>query len=219
VTTSERSRATRERLEGAAVETLRREGVTGLSARVVADRAGQNQALIFYHFGTLAGLVDVAARRSVEESTARHRERIAGARSFAELLAVGRALHEQERERGNVRVMAQLLAGAQRDPALAATARCCLDRWHAELEPAVRRLLVGSPLALVVEPAALARTISAGFLGVELYEAANADGAQAALHALERLGLLIEVVDELGPVGRRAVRSVLRRADKRRQAT
>lgn len=191
MTTTERSRTTRHALESAALDTLRSAGV--------------------------AGLVDAAARRSVEESAGRYRDRLAGVQTFGELLEVGRALHEHERALGNVRVMAQLLAGAQRDAALAATARYCLDRWHAEIEPVVRRALVGSPLALLVEAPQLARTISAGFLGVELYEAADPAAAGAALDTLQRLGVLVEAVEDLGPVGRRAVRSVLRRAHRRRK--
>lgn len=217
--TTERSRATRESLETAALAVLQAEGIAGLSARTVADRAGQNQALIFYHYGTLAGLLDAACRRSAEESTGRYRDELAGVASFGELLAVGRRLHEQERAQGNVRVMAQLLAGAQQDPALAATARYCLDSWHGEIEPVVRRLLRDSPLALVVDPPSLARTISAGFVGVELYEGADPDGAKEALEALQRLGALLEAMDDLGPVGRRALRAVLRRAAKPRGET
>jgi AcrR family transcriptional regulator len=211
-TGTERSRATRESLQAAALDTLRTEGVAGLSARVVADRAGQNQALIFYHFGSVGGLVDAACRASVEQSTGRYRAELAAAASFGQLLDVGRRLHDQERELGNVRVMAQLLAGAQQDSALAETARFCLQRWHAEIEPTVRRLLTGSPLELIVEPSALARTISAGFVGLELYEGVDPDGARGAVDALQRLGVLVEAVDDLGPIARRALRTTLRRA-------
>jgi len=216
VTVTARSQATRESLESAALAVLQAGGIAGLSARTVADRAGQNQALIFYHYGTLAGLIDAACRRSAEVSTARYRDALAAVSSFGELLEVGRGLHEQERQAGNVRVMAQLLAGAQQDAALAATARFCLDRWHGEIEPVVRRLLRDSPLALVVDARSLARTISAGFVGVELYEGADPSGANEALEALQRLGVLLEAMDDLGPVGRRALRGVLRRAAKSR---
>ena len=41
----------------AAVETLRDHGYAGASARIVADRAGVNQGLIFYHFGSVADLL------------------------------------------------------------------------------------------------------------------------------------------------------------------
>lgn len=211
-TSTPRGRATREQLQAAALETLRVEGIAGLSARVIADRAGLNQALIFYHFGSVAGLVDAACRDSATRSVAEHRERLASADTFARLLAAGRELHDYERETGNVAVMAQLMAGAQQDAELAATARFCLGCWQAEVETAVRRLLTGSPLELVIDPAALSRTISAGFLGLELYEGVDPDGARLALESLQRLGALVEAVDDLGPVARRAVRARLRKA-------
>jgi ribosomal protein S11 len=46
----------------------------------------------------------------------------------------------------------------------------------------------------------------------------DADGAHAALAALERLGVLVEAVDDLGPVARRAVRARLRRTGRGRAA-
>ena len=87
-----------------------------------------------------------------------------------------------------------------------------MSRWNAEIELTVRRLLKGSPLADLADPAGLARAISAAFIGLELYEGADPAGAGAALDALEQLGVLIEVVDDLGAVARRAMRTRLRRA-------
>lgn len=203
---------TRVKLQAAAAETLRVDGMTGLSARSIAARAEVNQALIFYHYGTLAALVDTAVRASVDDSVAFYRERFAAVDSLIELLRVGRELHERERSAGNVAMMAQLMAGAQRDPVLAAAAGYAMQVWTGEIEAVVRRLLAGSPLAEITDAKGLAAAISAGFLGLELYEGVDAVGATAALDALERLGVLIEVVDDLGPVARRALRAKVRRA-------
>lgn len=202
---------TRTALLDGAVAALRIDGIAGLSARRLAERAGVNQALIFYHFGTVAGLVDAACRRSAAAAVAQYRSRLAGAQSFRGLLRVGRELHEAERAAGNVALMAQLLAGAQQDPVLAATARHCLALWTGELEPVVRRVVAGTAIAGAVDPAGLSRAVSAAFLGLELYEGVDAAGAGLALDALDRLGVLAEVVDDLGPVGRRALQSRLRR--------
>lgn len=46
-------------------------------------------------------------------------ERLDEITSFRQLLDLGRNLHTEERAAGNVRVLAQLLAGAQADPRLA----------------------------------------------------------------------------------------------------
>ena len=63
-----RSAPTRRRLVEAAVETLKEDGFVGASARAIAERAGSNQGLIFYHFGSvtnllLAALDEVSAER------------------------------------------------------------------------------------------------------------------------------------------------------------
>lgn len=203
---------TRAKLLAAAADTLRFDGIAALSARTIAARAEVNQALVFYHFGTVAGLVDAAVRSSVDSSVGNYRARFAEVSSLVQLLRVGRQLHERERATGNVAMMAQLMAGAQRDPALAAVAAYAMRVWNDELETVVRRLMAGSPLAEIADVRGLARAISASFLGLELYDGVDADGAGSALDAIERLGMLVEVVDDLGPVARRALKSRVRRA-------
>lgn len=210
---------TRAALLEAAAGTLREEGLAGLSARHVAARASVNQALIFYHFGSLVQLVDAACRAAVDASIQDYREQFAGAGTFRELLAVGRELHRREQAAGNVAMMAQLMSGAQRNEQLAATARYCLARWNDELEAVVTRLLARSALAGLLDPGALTRIISSGFLGLELYEGVDAAAAEQALNALERLGDLVEIVDELPPIARRALRTKMRRRTSARRAT
>jgi AcrR family transcriptional regulator len=56
-TRSTRGEVTRRQLIDSAIETLKDRGFAGASARVIADRAGINQGLIFYHFGSVTGLL------------------------------------------------------------------------------------------------------------------------------------------------------------------
>ena len=119
---------TKAKLMLAVTDLLKQEGIAGLSARAVADRAGVNQALVFYHFGTVVDLVDQACRAVSDEAAASYREEFGQVTSLSELLELGRGLHERERAVGNITVMAQLLAGAQRDKTLAETARYALGR-------------------------------------------------------------------------------------------
>jgi AcrR family transcriptional regulator len=191
----------------AAAESLREDGIAGLSARAIANRADVNQALIFYHFGTVGELVEAACRQAVEASAAFYREQFAAVSSLTELLALGRRLHERERAAGNVAMMAQLMSGAQTDPTLASAASYAMARWNEEIEAVVRRVLQGNPLSELTDPAGLARAISAGFIGLELYEGVDPEGAGQAIAALEQLGSLIDVIDDLGPVARRAMRA------------
>lgn len=195
--------------------TLRVEGIAGLSARTVAKRANVNQALIFYHYGSVAKLVEAAALDSVVHAVDRYRAALAEANTFAELFAVGRRVNVEEREAGNVAVMAQLVAGAHLDPAIGSCARACLDRWIDALEPIVDRLLRTSPLGGLIDHRGLVRAISSAFIGLELYESVDPDGAAAALTSLDQLGMVLEAIETLGPVAHRAVRAHVRRRIRR----
>jgi hypothetical protein len=115
---------------------------------------------------------------------------------------------------GNVAVLAQVLAGAQQDRNLAAAAHDALSLWIVEIEATLVRLLKGSPLATVANAEGLARGIAAAFIGIELFEGVDPEGAESALVSLEMLGVLVEVVEDLGPVARRALRARLRRTDR-----
>ena len=202
---------TRRKLVDGAIETLRTHGIAGTSARAIAAAAEVNQALIFYHFGSVEQLVDAACRTATAERVALYRSRFAAVGSLRELLRLGRELNISEREAGNVTALAQVLAGAQQDDGLAAAARESLGLWVREIEQVLVRVLADSPIAEVADPAGLAHGVAAAFVGIELYEGVNPGGAAAALATLEQLAVLAEVIEDLGPVARRALRARIRR--------
>lgn len=186
--------------------------MAGASARGIAAAAGVNQGLIFYHFGSVDGLVAEACRTASAARAAQFRDRLTAVRSFGELLAAGRDLHAEERALGNVRVLAQVLAGAQGDAVLADTAAASMRLWTAELAPVLDRLLADSPLRDLVDVPALTTAVAAAFIGLELFEAVDPAGAAAALDTLERLAILVDAVDDLDPVARRMLRRKLARS-------
>ena len=59
----------RERVLEAGLEVLKAEGYAGLTTAKVAARAGQNKALISYHFGSKQGLVAAVGRDMAESIT------------------------------------------------------------------------------------------------------------------------------------------------------
>jgi AcrR family transcriptional regulator len=202
---------TRQKLIVATVATLRDRGIAGISARTIAAEAGVNQALVFYHFDSVDNLIDAACREATDEVVATYREQFAAAGSLRELLSLGRTLHEQERTAGNVAVLAQVLAGAQQDGRLAAAAEHALGLWTAEVQVVISRVLQGSPISTVTDPAGLAHAVAAAFIGIELYDGVHPKGAASAFEALEQLAVLTDVLDDLGPVARRALRTRVRR--------
>ncbi|MFF0437088.1 TetR/AcrR family transcriptional regulator [Streptomyces sp. NPDC004327] len=202
---------TRRKLLEGALRVLVEQGIAKTSARSVATAAGVNQALVFYHFGSMDELLAAACRYGAEQRVALHRERLAEVGSLTELLSFAREMHAEERAAGQVAVLGQLLAGAQTHPRLGPATAAGLDLWITEIEEVLRRVLAGGPLDGVADPAGLARAVAASFVGLELYEGVDPAGAGAALDTLEHLGALLAALDGLGPVARKAVRLALRR--------
>lgn len=202
---------TRTKLLDAALETLKKQGIAGASARTIAAAAGVNQALVFYHFGSVDQLLTAACEHGSQQRITLYRDRFAAVTTLRELLDLGRSLHAEERAEGSVAALAQLLAGSQTDAKLAPATTAGLNLWIGEVEQALGRVLAGSPLADFVDVPGLARAVAAAFVGLELYDGVDADGANQALDALEQLAALVTALEDMGPLVRRAVRARLRR--------
>ena len=206
---------TRDRLLQGTIEALRVQGIAGVSARTIAAAAGVNQALVFYHFGSVDELLAAAAMWSTEQQVAEYRERFERVRSLRELQKVGRDLHAWESAAGNVTVLGQMLAGAQTNPAIAAATKDALALWTVEIERVLARVLADSPLGEVADVPGLARAVAASFIGMELLAAVDPAGDKAAFRALDQLGALLEYLDDLGPAARVAARRAVRTAVRR----
>lgn len=137
--------ATRLKLLEGALRTLVEQGIAKTSARSIATTAGVNQALIFYHFGSVDALLAAACVHGAEQRVSRYRERLAALDSLTELLTFARAMHAEERAAGQVAVLGHLLAAGQTAPALAAATSAGLALWIEELEAVLTRLLATTP--------------------------------------------------------------------------
>lgn len=205
-----RTLQTRRRLVDATMQTIREQGIAKLSARTIATTGGVNQALVFYHFGTVDGLVAEACRVTTAERVDRYRDALATVTSFGALLDVADRVRADEREAGNVAVLAQVLAASHGNPALAAAAGEAIGLWSAAVRPALQRLLETSPVGELFDADVLTDLASSAFVGIELMEPTRPHDAAAVEDPLARLRPVAELLDGLGPIARRAVRSVLR---------
>lgn len=206
---------TKTKLLDAALQTLAEHGIAGTSARTIAAAAGVNQALVFYHFGSVDELLAAACRNGAEQRLALYRERFTQVSDLSGLLALARDLHAAEKAAGHLNVLGQMLAGAQTQPRLAPATAAGLSLWSDELDHVLTRILADSPISEFIDTGGLAKAVAAGFVGLELYEGVDPEGTVDALDALDRLAALAGVLDELGPILNRAVRSHLRRVRRR----
>ena len=167
---------TREQLMTSALEVVRTKGLAAASARAIGAHAGVNQALIFYHFGTVTELIEAASDEAVARAVDGYRDRFDRVTSLSELFAVGMQVHEQERRIGNVAVMAQLMAGAQHDPVLARASSRAIGLWTEQIRRVLDRVLAGTAAETLLVSADLAHALSAGFIGIELYHGVDPTG-------------------------------------------
>jgi AcrR family transcriptional regulator len=190
----QRSAETRTALVAGAIEALREVGFAGASAREIAVRANCNQALVFYHFGSvtellLAGLDDVSARR-----LAAYTDVVDKATTLSELIDSSRAIFEEDLDAGHVAVLVEMVTGAQSVPGLGEQVAARLAPWRDFAESAVQQALTGSPVALLLPAKELAHAVVAGFLGLELLASLDGDRA-AALNLFDRARLIAGLLD------------------------
>lgn len=162
----------------AALATLKNEGFTGATSRAIARAGGFNQALIFYHFGTLDGLLLSALDHTSEERLERYRRAITEAESVDELLAAVAKLYAEDRERGHMTVVAQMVAGSAAHPQLKPALVERMEPWIALCEEALAKGLGWLGLPELVPRRELAYAFVTFYLGVNLMTQLDEDRAR-----------------------------------------
>jgi len=184
-------------LVAAAIEVLRDSGFARASAREIASRAGYSQALVFYHFGSvndllLAALDEVSALR-----LAAYGDLLTRATSMTALAESARAIFAQDLDAGYVRVLTEMIAGAQGVPGLGDQVAQRLRPWRDLAHEAVRRAVGRSAAARLLPPAEAGHALVAIFLGLEMLASLD-DDREPALAVFDRLRSLARMLDMLG---------------------
>jgi AcrR family transcriptional regulator len=170
--------ATRRQIVEATLETLKADGFTGATSRAIARAGGFNQALIFYHFGSLDGLLLAALDHTSEERLARYRQTVDDAASVDELLAEVARLYAEDRERGHMTVVAQMVAGSAARPELKPALVDRMEPWIALCEDALEKGLGWLGLPELVPRRELAYAFVTFYLGVNLMTQLDEDRAR-----------------------------------------
>lgn len=189
------SEATRARIVEATLETIRVEGIVGASARAIARHGHFNQASIYYHFGSIHDAMLAAIQHMSQERLDRYEQRVAQVSSLGELVAVAAELHREDVANGNIHVLAQVLAGATGDDALAASVAEVVQPWVAVVGKAIQQALANSPLAAAMPVDDLAYAVSALFIGVEMLSTVGPEDRSSSIFAaFEGIAGLVEAV-------------------------
>jgi AcrR family transcriptional regulator len=184
-----RGDATRQRLVEAAIATLTDHGYAGASARVIADRAGVNQALVFYHFDSVTGLLLAALDAVSDVRQARYSAAVAGVSSPAELVEVASSIFREDLDAGYVAVLVAMIAGAATTPGLGDEVARRIAPWTSFARHAVSGVLAGSPLGPLVPAESVGFAVVALYLGMEMLTQLDGDRAPATALFDQALGL------------------------------
>jgi AcrR family transcriptional regulator len=175
----DRSADTRRVLVEAAVETLKEVGYAGASARAIAERAGSNQGLVFYHFGSVANLLLAALDAVSADRLEKYHAAVEVVGSPGELVEVASAIFAQDLDAGYVTVLVEMIAGASSTPGLGAEVATRIGPWFAFAEHAIDTTLGGSPLASIVPIGDVAYGVVALYLGLEMLSHLDGDRTRA----------------------------------------
>jgi AcrR family transcriptional regulator len=178
----------------AALRTLKSKGFAGASARVIAHEGAFNQALIFYHFGSVRNLLlavlDLISERRMHE----YGPAFELARGPRELAKLARMIYADDLERGYITVLGEMVSGGVADAELGAEVAARIEPWIAMVERKIEELVSGSPLGLLASPRDLAFGLVALYFGVDMLS--HMQGDQSRAESLLDLGTRLAGVAE-----------------------
>jgi AcrR family transcriptional regulator len=190
---------TRDALIRGAIEALKEEGFAGASAREIARRAGCNQGLVFYHFGSVTNLLLAALDEVSATRHAHYEAAVERANGLCELVDAAEEVFEEDLDAGHIAVLAEMIAGSSATPGLAPEVAARIAPWRQFASDALGGVLSDTPLSAVIEPELAAHAVVALYLGLEMLAHLEGD-RRAALVLFARARQLAVLVQALsGP--------------------
>jgi AcrR family transcriptional regulator len=178
---------TKARIVDAALGTLKTNGFAGASAREIAKTGGFNQALVFYHFGSVQNLLLAALDVVSERRLRAYQPAFERARTLSELAVLARDIYREDLENGYVTVLGEMVAGGVSNLELGRQVVARLEPWVEMVERKVRALVAGSLLQPMIPARDLAFAIIALYLGIDMLS--HLDGDHTRAQSLLDLGI------------------------------
>jgi len=176
---SERSAHTRKQFVDAAIETLKSDGYAGASARTIAQRAGLNQGLIIYHFGSVANLLLAALDAVSEERLKIYGAEVSNVASSSQLVDAAEGIFRNDLDAGYITVLVEMIAGSASTPGLGPEVAARIQPWREFAQSAIETSLGDSPLGGVLPAKDVAHAVVALYLGLEMLSHLDGDAEPA----------------------------------------
>ena len=163
----------------AALETLKSRGFAGASARAIAKTGGFNQALIFYHFGSVQNVLLASLDLVSERRMGAYRPAFETAETLSELATLAGDIYREDLENGYVTVLGEMVAGAISDPELGRAVVARIRPWLELVESKASALIAGSLFEPLIPAGDIAFAIVALYLGADMLSHLDRDSTSA----------------------------------------
>ena len=172
---TKKSATTRQALIDSTIATLREEGFSGASARAISDRAGLNQGLVFYHFGSVVNLLLAALDAVSEARMQKYGPAIAQVSSASEIMNIATQIFQDDLDTGYVTVLVEMIGGASSTPGLGGEVATRIGPWFTFAKDALDKTFGDSPIAALMPSGDVAYSVVALYLGLEMLTHLNGD--------------------------------------------
>ncbi len=169
----------RRALVDAAVETLRADGFARASARAIAARAGCNQGLVFYYFGSVANLLLAALDAVSKDRLERYGAALEQAASAQDVIDMAAVIFREDLDAGYAKVLVEMIAGASATPGLGPEVLARIAPWTQFARRAIDGAIGGSALGATIPTDEIAYAVVALYLGLEMLSHLDGDRANA----------------------------------------
>lgn len=160
------SEDTRQALMDAVVRLTSTRGMKALTARGIATEAGVNQALVYYHFDGVPGLVRTAFEQATRAMVDDYVAGLSECTSFNELHQVGVELSDRAVADGSAALLAQVVASAHVEPETGELLTNSLAMWRDSVQAALGTVLDRHGLRAQVDLPATTDTLVAATVGM-----------------------------------------------------
>lgn len=170
---------TRDRLVRAALKTLTQEGFVGTTARAIARTGKLNQALIFYHFGSVDRLLLAALDATSLDRLERYRNELAEISRVADLVEAMARLYKEDVLSGHVTAVQEMVAAGSSVPGLRQEVLARMDPWIVFAREVIARITAGTVVEKLVPIDDLAFSAVALYFGIETITNLGGDRSRA----------------------------------------
>jgi AcrR family transcriptional regulator len=177
----------RGRIVDAALETLRAEGYAGVSVRAIAAAGSFSPALVLYHFGSVDGLLLAVLDQVSGERLSRYEVRLRDVSSLRTLAAALEELYGEDLELGQLTAVQEIVGAMAFDAQLGREIATRMRPWMTFAEQLAARIMAGSPVAGLVDPAVVGSAVIALYMGLEIVtrmQGGDASGSRALVATL-----------------------------------